>query len=36
MAWENPNLRTGELGFDGVAMARPQSQNPKGRRLIPV
>ena len=22
--------------LDGVAMARPPSQNPKGRRLIPV
>jgi hypothetical protein len=36
MAWENLNLRTGELGFDSAAKAGPQSQNPKGRRLIPV
>jgi hypothetical protein len=36
MAWENLNLRTGELGFVVLQKAGPQSQNPKGRRLIPV
>ena len=32
MAWKNLNLRTRGLGFDGVAMARPPNQNPKGRK----
>jgi hypothetical protein len=28
--------KDGRVRLDGVAMARPPSQNPKGRRLIPV
>jgi hypothetical protein len=35
-AWKDLNLRTGELGLIGAAMAGPPNQNPKGRRLIPV
>ena len=28
--------KDGRVRLDGVAMARPPSQNPKGRRLISV
>ena len=29
----NSNLRTRKLGFDSVAIARPQTLNPKKERL---
>jgi hypothetical protein len=33
---ERLKLKDGRVRFNGVAMAGPPNQNPKGRRLIPV
>jgi hypothetical protein len=36
MAWRESKSKDGRVRLDGAAMAGPPSQNPKGRRLIPV
>jgi hypothetical protein len=33
---ERPKPKDRKVRFDGAAMAGPPTQNPKGRRLIPV
>ena len=33
---EGSKPKDGRVRLNGAAMARPPSQNPKGRRLIPV
>ena len=33
LVYEDSNLKTRGIGFDGVAMARPSTLNPKKERL---